>query len=193
MADDERPFDDDETMLAPDDGDAPEDGGRPDDRIDDARMDEENTLKPDFVRAVRDALEDGEKGAVYDLVEPLHPADVADLLELLERDERHRLAEAITDLMTSDVVAELNDYVRDEMMEALPADAVAQIAEQLETDDARYLRSVGDEDGARKLEETRAEEVPEAPALSACQAKDRAIERLRRELLVVEAFYSACF
>jgi len=151
MADDERPFDDDETMLAPDDGDAPEDGGRPDDRIDDARMDEENTLKPDFVRAVRDALEDGEKGAVYDLVEPLHPADVADLLELLERDERHRLAEAITDLMTSDVVAELNDYVRDEMMEALPADAVAQIAEQLETDDAVQLIEDLDEADQRAI------------------------------------------
>ena len=151
MADDERPIDDDEVMLAPEDGDAPEDGGRPDDRIDDERMDEENTLKPDFVRSVRDALDDGEKGAVYDLVEPLHFADVADLLELLERDERHRLAEAITDLMTSDVVAELNDYVREEMMEALPADAVAQIAEQLETDDAVQLIEDLDEADQRAI------------------------------------------
>lgn len=116
-----------------------DDSVRPDDRIDDERMDEDNTLKADYVRSVRDALEEGDKGAVYDLVEPLHPADIADLLELLDKNERGLLAIAITDLMSSEVVAELNDYVREDMMEALPPEAVAQIAEQLETDDAVQL------------------------------------------------------
>ena len=50
------------------------------DRIDDERMDEENTFKPEFVRAVEDALEEGDTKAVYELVEPLHPADIADRL-----------------------------------------------------------------------------------------------------------------
>ncbi|MFZ1742161.1 MAG: magnesium transporter [Pontixanthobacter sp.] len=124
---------DDDLMTA----DKPADeGARPDDRIDDDRMDEDNTLKADYVRSVRSALDSGDKGEVYDLVEPLHPADIADLIELLDRDERRDLAAAITDLMSSDVIAELNDYVREDMMESLPAEAVAQIAEQLETDDA---------------------------------------------------------
>jgi hypothetical protein len=83
---------------------------RPDDRVDDERHDEENRLKPSFVSAVHLALEAGDKGAVYDLVEPLHAADIADLIELLDRSERAELAAAITDLMTSDVIAELNDY-----------------------------------------------------------------------------------
>ena len=102
-------------------------------------LDEENRLKPSFVDAVRNALDDGDNGRVYDLVEPLHPADVADLFELLERDERTLLAAAITDLMTGDVIAELNDYVRESMVEALPAATVAEIAEQLDTDDAVQL------------------------------------------------------
>ncbi|MGV2496892.1 magnesium transporter [Pelagerythrobacter aerophilus] len=134
MADETR-----EDEIRPADPPLAEDGARPDDRVDDERHDEENRLKPDYVRAVREALEDGDKGAVYDLVEPLHPADIADLLELFERDERRELAAAITDLMSSEVIAELNDYVRDDMMEALPAGAVAAIAEQLETDDAVQL------------------------------------------------------
>ncbi|MFW2351186.1 magnesium transporter [Qipengyuania sp.] len=132
---DETPLHEDDVMLA----DPPAEEGRPDDRIDDERMDEENTLKPEFVRSVEDALEEGDGKTVYELVEPLHPADIADLLELFEREERYQLAAAITDLMTSDVVAELNDYVREDMMEALPAEAVAQIVEQLETDDAVQL------------------------------------------------------
>ena len=118
---------------------AGEDGVRPDDRIDDSRLDTENRLKADYVRAVREALDAGDKGRVYDLVEPLHAADIADLIELLEPGERAVLAAAITDLMTSDVIAELNDWVREGMMEALPADAVAAIAEQLDTDDAVQL------------------------------------------------------
>ena len=144
----------DETRLEEDDvitAETPEEGARPDDRIDDERMDEENTLKREFVRSVEDALDAGASGELYDLVEPLHPADVADLLELFDKDDRHRLANEITDLMTSEVVAELNDYVREEMMEALPADAVALIAEQLETDDAVQLIEDLDEDDQKAI------------------------------------------
>ncbi|WP_338243922.1 magnesium transporter [Aurantiacibacter hainanensis] len=103
------------------------------------QFDEENRLKPEFVRQVRDALYDEIEDSVYDLVEPLHPADIADLFELLERRERNDLAAAITDLMSSDVVAELNDYVREDMVEALPPEAVAEIVGQLDTDDAVQL------------------------------------------------------
>jgi len=113
-----------------------DEAGRPDDRIDDERHDEENRLKPAYVRSVVDALEAGDKGRVYDLVEPLHPADVADLFELIDADDRTLLAAAITDLLSGEVIAELNDHVRDGMIEALPPEAVAEIAEQLDTDDA---------------------------------------------------------
>ena len=118
------------------------------------RMDEEDRLKSGYVSSIRRALEEGESGLVYDLVEPLHPADIADLFELLEPQERLHLAAAITDLMTGDVIAELNDYVRDDMMEALPPQAVAEIAEQLETDDAvQLIEDLDKEDQAAVLAE----------------------------------------
>lgn len=103
------------------------------------QFDEENRLKPEFVRQVLESLSDDNDESTYDLVEPLHPADIADLFELFEKDDRAVLAAAITDLMSSDVVAELNDYVREDMIEALPPEAVAEIVEQLETDDAVQL------------------------------------------------------
>lgn len=128
-----------------------EDEVRPDDRMDDERHDEENRLKPEYVDAVRDALEAGDKATVHDLVEPLHPADIADLIELFGEDDREAFATAITDLMTSEVVAELNDHVREIMMEALPAEDVATIAEELETDDAVQLLEDLDEDDQKAI------------------------------------------
>ncbi|MGB3805804.1 MAG: magnesium transporter [Erythrobacter sp.] len=128
-----------------------EDEARPDDRIDDERHDEENRLKPEYVAAVRAALEAGDKAAVYELVEPLHPADTADLIELIDSTQRELLAASITDLMSVEVVAELNDYVRERMMEALPPEAVAIIAEQLETDDAVQLIEDLDEPDQRAI------------------------------------------
>lgn len=105
----------------------------------DEQLDEENRLKPEFVDAVIGALAVGDEGRAYELVEPLHPADLADLFELLQREQRRTLARAITDLMSGEVIAELNDYVRDDMIEALPPAAVADIADQLDTDDAVQL------------------------------------------------------
>ncbi|MEP6869662.1 MAG: magnesium transporter [Novosphingobium sp.] len=122
-------------------------------------LDDENRLKSDFVRKVRDALENNEQGRVYDLVEPLHPADIADLFELLHADERLALARAITDLMSAEVIAELNDWVRELLVEALPAETVADIAEQLETDDAvAMIEDLDDDDREAVLAEMEPED-----------------------------------
>jgi len=126
-------------MTQPEDLDELETAAPPPVEEDGEQFDKENRLKPEFVRAVSEALEDGDAARAYELVEPLHPADIADLFELLERDERAKLAAAITDLMTGEVIAELNDYVREDMVEALAPETVAGIAEQLDTDDAVQL------------------------------------------------------
>ncbi len=109
-------------------------------------FDEDNRLRREFVRKVEDALDRDDRNAVYALVEPLHPADIADLFELIDRDERRALARAIGDLMGVEVIAELNDYVRELFVEDLPAGTVADIAEQLETDDAVAMLEDLDED-----------------------------------------------
>ncbi len=115
------------------------------------RLDDENTLKKDYVRRVQAALEAGEDEQVYNLVEPLHPADIADLFELIDADERLALSKAITDLMGGEVFAELNDHVRELLVESLPAGEVADIAEQLDTDDAVAMLEDLDEHDQRAV------------------------------------------
>ena len=122
-------------------------------------LDKENRLKSHYVRKVREALEEGENDRAYDLVEPLHPADIADLFELLGAEERRQLASAITDLMSADVIAELNDHVREQLVEELDAEDIAEIAEQLDTDDAvAMLEDLDEEDQQAVLAEMEPED-----------------------------------
>ncbi|MEO6359058.1 MAG: magnesium transporter, partial [Sphingomicrobium sp.] len=55
---------------------------------DEAPMDSEDRLRPEFVDRVLDAVAAGDDETARELVEPLHPADIADLIELAARDER---------------------------------------------------------------------------------------------------------
>ncbi len=149
------------------------------------QFDEENRLKPEFVEQVREALYEESEDSVYDLVEPLHPADIADLFELLERRERADLATAITDLMSSEVVAELNDYVREDMVEALPPEAVADIVEQLDTDDAvQLIEDLDDEDQRAILAEVEPEDRA-AIETALAYPEESAGRLMQRELVAV--------
>ena len=100
------------------------------------RLDEDDRLKPEFVSAVMVRVEAGDDEGARTLVEPLHPADIADLLELVDRDDRRALAKALSGILDGDVLAEMNDWVRDELIEALEPHEVAEIAGEMETDDA---------------------------------------------------------
>ena len=102
----------------------------------DTRLDEDDRLKPEFVREVIERVEAGDAEGARALVEPLHPADIADLFELVDRDDRRALAAALADLLDGDVLAEMNDWVREELLDALEPHQVAEIAGELETDDA---------------------------------------------------------
>ncbi|MCJ2183140.1 magnesium transporter [Novosphingobium sp. 1949] len=148
-------------------------------------LDEENILKADFVRAVKDALWDEDFDRVYELVEPLHPADIADLFELVDADQRLVLARSIRDLMGVEVIAELNDWVRELLVEALPPEVVAEIAGELDTDDAvAMLEDLDEEDQQAVLAEMEPED--RAAIESALSYPDESAGRMMsRDLVAV--------
>ena len=102
-------------------------------------VDEEDRLRPEFVDKVLDAVDAGDDETARRLVQPLHPADVADLIELAARDEREGLVKALAGIISPDVLAEMNDYVREGLIDEMEPQQVADIAGQLETDDAVAL------------------------------------------------------
>ena len=109
--------------------------GNPIDPVD-ASRDEDDRLKPEFLSAVLDAVEDQDHERARELVSPLHPADIADLLELTPADRRGAVAAALGDLVGAEVLSELNDYVREDLIGDLAPQQVADFAAELDTDDA---------------------------------------------------------
>jgi len=116
-----------------------------------AVIDEEDRLRPEFVDKVLDAVEAGDDATARELVKPLHPADVADLIELAARDEREGLVKALAEIVGPDVLAEMNDYVRESLLDEMEPQQVADIAGQLETDDAVALIEDLDRDDQRAV------------------------------------------
>jgi magnesium transporter len=101
-----------------------------------SELDEDDRLKPEFVRAVLEAVDANDDEGARALVDPLHPADIADLFELTPHEDRAGLARAVADLLDGDVFAEMNEHVREDLIDALEPHQVADIAAELDTDDA---------------------------------------------------------
>ena len=117
----------------------------------DTELDEDDRLRPEFVSAVLDAVAEGQVDEARALVEPLHPADIADLFELTPHEDRASLAQAVSDLLDADVFAEMNDYVREDLIDALEPHEVADLAAELDTDDAVAIIQDLDEDDQRAV------------------------------------------
>ena len=152
---------------------------------DTSQLDADDRLKPAFVRAVLDAIDGGDPEAARALVEPLHPADIADLFELAPADQRAALATAITELLDGDVFAEMNDYVREELIDALDPRQVADIAAELDTDDAVAI--IEDMDAAGQREVLRALDPDDRAAIEEALSypEESAGRLMQRELIAV--------
>ena len=116
-----------------------------------ARLDEDDRLRPEFLRAVMEHVDAGDAEGARQLVEPLHPADIADLFELVGPDDRAALAAALADMLDGDVLAEMNEHVREELIDALEPYQVAELAGELETDDAVSIIEDMEEDDQRAV------------------------------------------
>ncbi|WP_116091123.1 magnesium transporter [Sphingomonas crusticola] len=147
--------------------------------------DEEDRLTPDFIDAVIEHVEADEVAQARALVEPLHPADIADLFELAPADQRQPLARALAELLDGDVLAEMNDWVRDEVLEALSAQQVADLASELETDDAVAI--IEDMDIEDQREVLRAMEPDDRAAIEEALSypEESAGRLMQRDLIAV--------
>jgi magnesium transporter len=91
------------------------------------------------VRAVAEALDEGDPAKVRSLVADVQGPDLADLIELLEPEQRVGLIMALGADFDFEVLTEVDEKVRDQLSEALPNDMLAKGVTDLDSDDAAYL------------------------------------------------------
>jgi magnesium transporter len=149
------------------------------------QLDEDDRLRPEFVRDVLSRVEAGDDQGARDLVSPLHPADIADLFELAPSELRGALAAAMADLLDGDVLSEMNDHVREEMIDALEPHQVADIAAELDTDDAVAI--IEDMDAPDQAAVLRALAPDDRAAIEAALSypEESAGRLMQRELIAV--------
>lgn len=92
-------------------------------------------LDRDTVGPVLMAVREGDADALVAAFEPLHPADIADLLEQVDDETRVRLVQLYGQDFDGEILSELNDAVREDVIGALHPEVLAEAVRDLESDD----------------------------------------------------------
>jgi magnesium transporter len=130
-----------------------------------ARADGDYEIDQDVLRQVRFAVSAGDAALLTELLEPLHAADIADLLEQVDDETRVDLVRLYGVEFDGEILSELDEGIREEVIEALHPEVLTDAVRELETDDVVDL--IEDLDAPQQ-----------AAILDALEAPDRiAVER----------------
>ena len=106
-----------------------------------------------LIDRIEDALDAGKLSRVEKTIATLHSADLADLLEQLHPDDRRTVVNLIRPQLGDEpeVLSDLNDEVRDEIVALLRPEEVATVLTEMVTDDAVALVEDLDEEEREEI------------------------------------------
>lgn len=104
-----------------------------------AMRDDEGGIRNEFVDAVSRAIVAGAADELRGVVAELHEADLGDLISALDPELRPRLVELTGDDFDFTALTEVDDAMREEILEELPSATVAEGVRDLDSDDAVAL------------------------------------------------------
>ena len=148
------------------------------------------SLHDDLVRGIQDALDSGELEKAGEMLDGLHSADVADVLHLVGPDHRRLLVELVRAHLDADVLVELDEPVRAEIVAQLgPRETAAAVAD-LETDEA--VDVVDTLDDATQAEVLGALEAGQRASIEEGLAypEDSAGRLMQRDLVAIPSFWT---
>ena len=141
---------DDKDIAAPTHGTSPGSAAR----AAPALRDEEGNIRGEFVAQVAAAITGRDAGLLRALVGELHEADTGDLIEALDGDLRPQLIGLLGKDFDYTALTEVDDTVREEILEELEPETVAEGVRELDRDDAVYiLEDLPKEEQAEILEQ----------------------------------------
>src|SRR6478609_2625280 len=145
----------------------------------------DGSIRKTFVKSVARRIETADAAGLRALVGDLHESDMGALIEALEAGQRPRLVELLGIDFDFTALTEVDDAVREEILDELPSQAVAKGVSGLESDDAvAILEDLPKDEQAEILDQL---PQPERVALarSLDYPEDSAGRRMQTEIIAV--------
>ena len=162
----------------------------PEDEIEHIALDEDYVLTPAFVEKVVDAADDGDGLRLRGLLEDLHPADVADLMGFLTAEHRAVVTLWLPPELLAETLPELDDGIREEVLERVPHGTLAEALQELDSDDAAAVVEDLEDDRRERVLAAMPELDRAAIENSLGYAEDSAGRLMQREVMAAPQFWS---
>lgn len=137
-----------------------------------------------------DAIADEDRGRVRELFEDLHPADAADAVEQLVYDNQVALAELAPEVFGGEMLAELQDDTRADIVNELDPSHLAEAIQDLDSDDMTLVV----EDLSPEMREQVLAEVPDSDRerleSSLAFEEETAGRLMQREFVAAPSFWT---
>jgi len=144
------------------------------------------------VGAVLEAVEAGARDELISLMEPMHAADIADLLEQISSADRYALIELYGVEFDGEILSELDESIREDVISALRPEVLAEAVRELESDDVVDLL----EDLEQPQQDAIFSALDDADAMVARQAlsypEESAGRMMQREVVAAPEHWSVC-
>ena len=155
-----------------------------------APEDQVHDLEAGIEHDVVEALAADDQGRLADLIRPLHHADIADLLERLNTEDRGQVIDLLRDDFDPEILTELDETVRDQVIDRIGVAEVVAAVQELDSDDALEVVEELDKDEQQQVldaipigDRRRIEEGLSYP-------EDSAGRLMQREVVTVPTFWN---
>ncbi|MCH1542492.1 MAG: magnesium transporter [Alphaproteobacteria bacterium] len=112
------------------------------------------TLTSEAYEAISDLVRAQDRAALLADLDARHESDIAEIITVLAPDLRTSLLQLVGNALEPEVFAELDDAVRDDVLEVVDTDTVVNTVQQLDSDDAVFvLEDMDDEERQEVLEQ----------------------------------------
>src|SRR6202047_1597754 len=147
--------------------------------------DENGEIRSEFVENISRAIQVADAASLRAIVAELHEADLGYLIAALEPDDRVQLVELTGADFDFSALNEVDDSVREEILEELEPETVAEGVRELESDDAVELLEGLDEEDQEEILEKLPPRERDALERSLDYPEDSAGRRMQTEFITV--------
>ena len=146
---------------------------------------EDGAVRADYVERAAQAIAAADSTVLRELVSDLHESDLGDLIEVLDPELRPRLVALMGHDFDFTALTQVDDTVREEILEELPAEAVAEGVREIDSDDAVAILEDLPKDEQREILEQLPPHERVALARSLLYPENSAGRRMQTEFIAV--------